>query len=63
MTFLRGGTTVCCGTEGGLCAMVRRDWDRWGPRDEELAQVVPKEGGVFGRKDLLVIKQGLELDS
>jgi hypothetical protein len=23
---------------------------------------MPKEGGIFGRKDLLVVKQGLELD-
>ncbi len=62
MMFVRGGTTVCCGTGGLLCARVRRDWDRWGPRDEELAQVMSKEGGIFGRKDLWVVKQGLELD-
>jgi hypothetical protein len=56
MTFVRGGTTVCCGTEGRLCARVRRDGDWWGPRDEEQAQVVPKEGGGVGRQGLLGVE-------
>ncbi len=54
---------VFCGTEGRLCARVQRDWGWWGPRNEEQAQVVPKEGGVFRRQGLLVVEQGLELGS
>jgi hypothetical protein len=54
---------VCCGAAGRLCAMVRRDGDWRGPRNEELAQVVPKKGGVCGRQGFLVFEQGLELGS
>jgi hypothetical protein len=46
-----------------LCARVRWDGDWWGPRNEESAQVVPKEGGVVGRQGLGVVEQGQELGS
>jgi hypothetical protein len=54
---------VCRGTDGRLCARDRWDWDWRGPQNEELAQVMPKEGGVFGRKDFAGVEQCLELGS
>jgi hypothetical protein len=46
-----------------VCASGRWDGDWWGPRNEEPAQVVPKEGGVVGRQGLWVVEQGQELVS
>ena len=46
-----------------MCASGRWDGDWWGPRNEEPAQVVPKEGGVVGRQGLWVVEQGQELVS
>ena len=57
-TFVTGGKTVGRGAEGRLCASVRWDWNWRGPRNEELAQVVPKEGGVGRRQGFLVGGQG-----